>query len=257
MPVQAPYIDLAQILLYLFWVFFAGLIYYLLRENKREGYPLESDRSDRSPRVVVQGFPAIPAPKMYRLLHGGTVMAPRPSTDTREFALRPTARHPGAAFEPTGNALRDGVGPGSWALRADTPDLTTDGRAKIVPLRADPKYGIVSRDPDPRGMKVLGADGRVGGVVRDVWVDRAEDLARYFEVEVGSGTTARRALLPVNFTRIKDGRVLVKAILGKQFDDAPGTSVADQVTLREEDRICAYYGGGTLYAEPRRQEPLL
>jgi photosynthetic reaction center H subunit len=104
---------------------------------------------------------------------------------------------------------------------------------------------------------VLGADGQVGGVVRDVWVDRAEDLARYFEVEVGSGATARRAMLPVNFTRISSGRVMVKSILGKQFVDAPGTRVADQVTLLEEDRICAYYGGGTLYADPKRQEPLL
>ncbi|MBU6437489.1 MAG: photosynthetic reaction center subunit H, partial [Betaproteobacteria bacterium] len=39
------YIDVAQLVLYAFWVFFAGLIYYLHRENKREGYPLESDRS--------------------------------------------------------------------------------------------------------------------------------------------------------------------------------------------------------------------
>ena len=29
------YIDLAQILLYAFWAFFAGLIYYLVRENHR------------------------------------------------------------------------------------------------------------------------------------------------------------------------------------------------------------------------------
>jgi photosynthetic reaction center H subunit len=27
--------------------------------------------------------------------------------------------------------------------------------------------------------------------------------------------------------------------------------------LLEEDRIVAYYGGGTLYATPQRQEPLL
>jgi photosynthetic reaction center H subunit len=35
------YVDLAQILLYVFWIFFAGLIYYLVREGHREGYPLE------------------------------------------------------------------------------------------------------------------------------------------------------------------------------------------------------------------------
>ena len=48
------YIDVAQVVLYVFWIFFAGLIVYLRREDKREGYPLESDRSGR---VTVQGFP--------------------------------------------------------------------------------------------------------------------------------------------------------------------------------------------------------
>ena len=44
------YVDLAQLVLYLFWIFFAGLIYYLVRENHREGYPLESGRPD-GPRM--------------------------------------------------------------------------------------------------------------------------------------------------------------------------------------------------------------
>ena len=30
------YIDVAQLTLYVFWIFFAGLVYYLHRENKRE-----------------------------------------------------------------------------------------------------------------------------------------------------------------------------------------------------------------------------
>ena len=37
------YVDVAQIVLYLFWIFFAGLIYYLIREGHREGYPMVSD----------------------------------------------------------------------------------------------------------------------------------------------------------------------------------------------------------------------
>ena len=32
------YIDVAQLVLYAFWFFFAGLIWYLRREDKREGY---------------------------------------------------------------------------------------------------------------------------------------------------------------------------------------------------------------------------
>lgn len=55
------YIDVAQLVLYAFWLFFGGLIIYLRREDKREGYPLESDRTERSGRVVVQGFPAMPS----------------------------------------------------------------------------------------------------------------------------------------------------------------------------------------------------
>ena len=39
-------IDVAQLVLYLFWIFFAGLIYYLVRENHREGYPMKTERTD-------------------------------------------------------------------------------------------------------------------------------------------------------------------------------------------------------------------
>jgi len=67
------YIDVAQIVLYAFWIFFAGLILYLRREDKREGYPLESERSSR---VKVQGFPPMPSPKTFLLPHGGTYSAP-------------------------------------------------------------------------------------------------------------------------------------------------------------------------------------
>jgi photosynthetic reaction center H subunit len=37
----------------------------------------------------------------------------------------------------------------------------------------------------------------------------------------------------------------------------PGLRNPDQVTLREEDRLSAYYGAGTLYAEPSRLGPWL
>ena len=47
------YIDVAQLVLYAFWVFFAGLIYYLHRENKREGYPLLTDKAGERK----EGFP--------------------------------------------------------------------------------------------------------------------------------------------------------------------------------------------------------
>ncbi len=60
------YIDVAQVVLYVFWFFFFGLIYYLRREDKREGYPLESERSAH---ITVQGFPPMPEPKTRKLSH--------------------------------------------------------------------------------------------------------------------------------------------------------------------------------------------
>ena len=48
----------------------------------------------------------------------------------------------------------------------------------------------------------MGADSEVGGVVTDVWVDRAEALIRYLEVEVTTPEGARRVLLPLPFAKI-------------------------------------------------------
>jgi len=249
------YIDVAQVVLYAFWIFFAGLIIYLRREDKREGYPLESDRTARAPRVRVQGFPAMPKPKMFALAGGGSVSAPRPHTDTREIKARPVGGWPGAPLEPTGDPMLDSVGPASYAERADTPDQTLEGATRIVPLRVATDFSLETRDPDPRGMNVIGADGKVGGVVRDVWVDRSEAIIRYLEVDAGG----RNVLLPINFTRI-DGRrrrVTVQALHAHHFAKVPAHASADQVTLREEDRITAYYGGGHLYADASRMGPWL
>ena len=68
-----------------------------------------------------------------------------------------------------------------------------------------------------------------------------------------------RVLLPLPFAKIDRyrRRVRVNAILGSQFADVPATRSLDQVTKLEEDRIVGYYGAGTLYATPARQEPLL
>ena len=77
------YIDVAQLALYAFWVFFAGLIYYLLQENKREGYPLESDRSAH---IRVQGWPPMPEPKTYKLQHGGTRTVPNDFKSPQKLA---------------------------------------------------------------------------------------------------------------------------------------------------------------------------
>lgn len=253
------YIDVAQIVLYAFWIFFAFLILYLRREDKREGYPLESDRSEN---VRVEGFPGIPAPKVYALPHGGTYEAPNGGADTREIPAQPTAPWPGAPLEPTGDPMVDAVGPGSYTERADEPDLTIDGSPRIVPMRVATEFWVEPRDPDPRGMDVVAADGEVAGTVSDIWVDRSEPQIRYLEVEVagaGGEGARRRVLLPITLAGIDARRrqVAVASIRAEQFARVPALRRDDQVTLLEEDRICAYYASGHLYAMPSRREALL
>jgi photosynthetic reaction center H subunit len=84
-------------------------------------------------------------------------------------------------------------------------------------------------------------------------------LIRYLEVEVTTSGGAKRVLLPLPFAKIDRyrRRVWVDAILGSQFAAVPGTRRADVVTMLEEEKVMAYYGAGTLYAEPSRAEPLL
>lgn len=254
------YIDLAQIALYGFWIFFAGLIWYLHREDKREGYPLDSDRTDRSGgRVKVQGFPAIPPPKAFRLADGSTVQIPTPDggADRRAVAARPLGNGDGAALQPTGDPMRDGVGPASYAARRNVPERMVDGTPMIVPMRSVSGWRINARDPDPRGMSVVGCDGATAGTVRDVWVDKAEPQIRYLEVELWTG--GRKVLVPYGFVKYdaKARRVNVNAITGAQFAGVPSTASGEQVTRLEEDRITGYFGGGTLYATPDRLGPLL
>lgn len=243
------YVDVAQLALYAFWIFFAGLIYYLLREGKREGYPLESDRSAH---ITVQGWPSVPEPKTYKLANGDTVTAPHGKVANQPPVHEGAYR--GEPLTPAGNPMLAGVGPGSWNDRADVADVTFEGLVKLVPLRVAAGFGVAPQDVDPRGLQVLGDDGQTGGTVVDLWVDRSEMLFRYLEVETASG---KRVLLPMNFARVQARQVRVKSILGAHFADVPATRSPEQVTLLEEEKIMAYYGAGTLYATAARQEPLL
>lgn len=270
------YIDVAQLVLYAFWLFFAGLIFYLRREDRREGYPLESDLPERYRALPgPQLLPLIPEPKTFQLAHGATVMAPSGKVDSRQVLAERVAVWPGAPLQPTGDPMRDAVGPAAYAEREEAPERMVDGEPMIVPLRVATDHYVEPRDPDPRGMEVLGADNRLAGIVRDVWVDRAEPQIRYLEVELpaeppaaslGEGEAAivtplptSRVLLPIGFARIDrwQRRVRVQSILAGQFAHVPTLKNPDLVTKREEDRISAYFASGNLYATPDRMEPLL
>jgi photosynthetic reaction center H subunit len=247
------YIDVAQVALYGFWIFFACLIFYLRREDKREGYPLVTDRPDH----FLEGVPRMPAPKTFLLPHGGSVTAPRKEPPQPAFNGEPAVGWPGAPLHPVGEPMLSGVGPSASAERADTPDLMNETDAiRIQPMRIATDHTLDEESPDPRGMPAIGADGIEGGVVTDLWVDRAEAVIRYLEVTLAAGPSV---LLPMPMARIDatHRRVVVRSIMGAQFSNVPMLTSPDRVTLREEDRIQAFYASGQLFATPARMEPLL
>ena len=200
----------------------------------------------------------MPEPKEFKLPHGGTAVVPRPEADQSDIAAEPAAPHPGAPLVPTGDPMLDGVGPGSYSARSDTPDLTLEGLPRVVPLRVDDDFHVESRDPDPRGMDMVGADGESAGKVQDLWVDRSEPLIYYLEVAL-AGDESKTVLVPYEFAKIDKRRseVVVDAVYSDQFAKTPALQSPDQITRLEEDKICAFYAGGTLYADDSRQESIV
>lgn len=253
--------DVAELAFYVFVLFFLGLVYYLRREDKREGYPLESERSDRASRVTVRGFPNPPGPKKFIMYHEPPNLLDRRERDLTGI-LAPSESWPGAAYVALGDPMQDGVGSASYAQRSEVADVTFDEQLpKIVPLRVAAGYYLAKEDPDPRGMEVVGLDGVVAGTVSDVWIDRSETFLHYLEVEVAPflGATRPTVLVPIRLARIdaKRRRVTVKSVLARQIAVAPAPKDPEQITMREEDRIAGYFAGGHLYATPKRSEPLL
>ena len=84
-------IDLAAVALWLFYLFFAGLVIWLQRENMREGYPMEDETGAESAN---QGPYPIPYDKTFKLPHGrGEVTVPSGQRGDRDdLALAPADR---------------------------------------------------------------------------------------------------------------------------------------------------------------------
>jgi photosynthetic reaction center H subunit len=243
-------VDLAQVTLYLFWIFFAGLVIYLQRENSRDGYPTQNE--DGSDAGATFG---IPEPKAFILGGGrGTVYQPNDWKEDRTFAMERTAEAAGSPYEPTGaNPMLDGVGPGAYAMREDEPERDGHGRAKIQPMRSADEY-VHFAGSDPRGMPVIAGDGEIVGTISDMWVDVPEALVRYLEVDLGSGDAR---LIPMPLARITWKGVQVRSIFGEHFKNVPTIRTDGVVTKLEEEKISAYYASGVLYASKARFGPRL
>ncbi|MEY4862201.1 MAG: hypothetical protein RLZ51_296, partial [Pseudomonadota bacterium] len=66
-----------------------------------------------------------------------------------------------------------------------------------------------------------------------------------------------KVLAPIPFVRIRRNAVEVNSIYAHHFANVPALRNPDQVTMAEEERIQAYYGGGTFYASPERSQEFL
>jgi len=243
--------DVAQLVLYIFWAFFAGVVYYLQREQHREGYPMDSGRPNGP---VITGWPLV-KPKTYKMRHGPDMVAPDPGRPDGNFSFERGNPWSGGNIVPKGDPLLAGVGPGGWAMRADEPDLTYEGNPKIVPLRVAKDYNVAKQNVDPRGLQVIGADKESAGQVVDLWIDQSESIFRFIEVALKE--TGTHVLIPLNFARINKQGVHVNALMSYQFSNVPKTKSPEQITLLEEEKIMGYFGAGLLYAHPSRLDPLL
>lgn len=250
--------DLASAAIWLFWIFFAGLIYYLQTENMREGYPLRDD-SDNPP-ANESLFP-MPKEKTFHLRDGrGELTVPsREYEDSKmrtDLALAPSSVSTGSPWIPTGDPMIDGVGPASWAARRDLPELDAHGHAKIKPMATLDDFRV-SAGRDPRGKVVVGGDGEVVGRITDMWVDVPEQMVRYLTVDLNPEGTGRTRLIPMTMAKIGTDRVTVRSLHAHNWDGVPLIKRADEVTVLEEDKITAYYAGGTLYATPARSQTVI
>jgi photosynthetic reaction center H subunit len=241
--------DLASAAIWGFWIFFAGLIVYLQTENMREGYPLVDD--DGTPSSGPGVFPT-PKDKTFELRDGrGSVTVPSGQTpDRQDLAMAQTSDSAGSPYVPTGDPMVDGVGPASWAPRRDVPELDAHGHVKIVPMASREDFSV-SAGRDPRGLPVMGGDGEVIGRINDMWVDVPENMVRYLSVDLNPEGSGKTRLIPMNMARIKADHVFVKSLPAHLWEGIPQTKSAEEVTLLEEEKVMAWFGGGAMYANPK------
>lgn len=241
--------DLASVAIWGFWIFFALLIYYLQTENMREGYPLETEDGEASPN---QGPFPVPSPKTFILPHGkGEVTVPSVENEAAHrrdnLPMERVDASGGFPMMPTGDPMVDGVGPASWTPRRDEPELDAHGHAKITPMSGHEDF-IVSAGNDPRGLPVLSRDDQVVGHVTDIWIDAGEQEVRYLEYELEAEYGTGKRLVPITMTRVRSRWVQVRSLNREHFAGVPQIAAPGQITKLEEEKVQAWYAGGTLYS---------
>ena len=172
-----------------------------------------------------------------------------PEPDTFIETLQAVAAHADVVEigVPFSDPMADGVGPARWAPRLDEPELDGHGHPKITPMAGHDAF-FVSAGRDPRGLPVLSRDDQVIGHVTEMWIDAAEHMVRYVEYELASEWGQGKRLVPITMARIQEKWVKVRSLNAAHFDGVPKIAGTGKITKLEEDKVCAYYAGGTLYS---------
>ena len=245
-------VDVAQLLVAAFVIFFVGLVLHLRQEDKREGYPL----TDPAGGSDGEGFPPMPKPKIFYRPDRTVWIAPHPEIE-RPLAARRAFPFPGSSLDPTGDPLTDGVGPAAWAMRRDEPMAFSSGKTQLTPMRIATDWVVAKGDVDPRGLPVIDAWNERAGVVSDLWIDRGVNILRYLEVEL-DGEGGGRVLLPIHHTDIRrrQARIALRGgVRAAHLRRAPTLASPDGVTAREEDRINAFYAGAAFFEREGKRRP--
>ena len=159
------YVDVAQVVLYAFWIFFAGLVFYLRREDRREGYPLEirgrprpGDAARSDPDPVAEAVPPLQRP--------GEERAPdRRRAPPWNYRGHKHEVWPGAPLEPDTDGLHDAIGPAPTPTARTATTRPGTARSASCPCGSPTTSWSTNSGPNPIGMSVFGADRQVAGTV--------------------------------------------------------------------------------------------
>jgi photosynthetic reaction center H subunit len=145
-------------------------------------------------------------------------------------------------------------------MRSDTPDISHDGKAKIVPLRVATDFGVAEGDINPVGLRVVGFDLVVAGTFpTSGWTAPNRCCAISKSPRKWAMRRGRSWCRSISASSARPGwraHLLRARLRGEQFASVPGTKQPTASRFLEEDKITAYFGSGLLYADPSRQEPL-
>jgi photosynthetic reaction center H subunit len=237
--------DLASLSIWLFWLFFAGLIYYLQTENMREGYPLQDEDGNPGPNSTFPmpsdktftrpfGQPSVTVPSGQRPDRADLALAR--SARTTASPIRPPATRSSMAWvPPPGRTARTGPNSTGTAMRRSS-------RWRASPTSSSPPGATRGAFRcSPRTTRSWRMSPTCGSTLRSTW----SATSRWNS----SPSTARASGSSRSPWRVSRRRwVEIASLKSGHFAGVPRTASDAQITKLEEDKICAYYAGGKLYS---------